>query len=149
MKDKGSILHRCLNKFSLPDIIGMLVRSSLHWQLVLWIITIMKVLLTSMWRQHFEILCVLQISCWYSIVNNDVKIEELYEKLRQYPEIMKTSPHKNTGDLFYLNQKLNQSCHIFLRLGKKLEIMSSSASCEKQRGKCKKELEEGRLWISS
>ena len=112
---KGSILHRCLNKFSLPDIIGMLVRSSLHWQLVLWIITIMKVLLTSMWRQHFEILCVLQISCWYSIVDNDVKIEELYEKLRQYPEIMKTSPHKNTGDLFYLNriQKLNQSCHIF------------------------------------
>ena len=45
-------------------------------------------------------------------VNIDVNIEKLYEKLRQYPEIMKTSPHKNTGDLFYLNriQKLNQSC---------------------------------------
>ena len=45
-------------------------------------------------------------------INVDVNIEKLYEKLRQYPEIMKTSPHKNTGDLFYLNriQKLNQSC---------------------------------------
>ena len=105
----GNILQRCLNKFSLSDIIiGFMDHYDPHCHSV-------KMLLTSMWRQHFETLCVLQISCWYSIVDNDVKIEELYEKLRQYPEIMKTSPHKNTGDLFYLNriQKLNQSCHIF------------------------------------